>query len=84
MAFDGRQPSMEDNLRWKMTFKGRKLSKEDISGVAWEQLVGKRRSSMEDDLRCKTTFDVRRSSMEENLSWRMTFDGRQSLMEDDL
>ena len=50
-VFNGRQPSMEDDPRWKMTFGGRRLDR--------------RRPLMKDDLRQKTTFDRRRLLMED-------------------
>ena len=50
-VFNGRQPSMEDDPRWKMTFGGRRLDR--------------RQPLMKDDLRQKTTFDRRRPLMED-------------------
>ena len=43
-----------------------------------------RLTSIEDDLRWKTTFDGRWPSMEDDLRWKTTFDGRRPAMEDDL
>ena len=45
---------MEDNLRWKTTFDGRRPLMED--GLQWKTTFDGRRPSMEDDLRWKTTF----------------------------
>ena len=42
----GRQPSLEDNLRWKTTFVGRRPSVEDDFG--WKTILGRRQPSVED------------------------------------
>ena len=52
--------------------------------VAGGQLGGRRRVSMEDNLRWKMTFDGRHPLIEENLLWKTTFDGRQPLIEQDI
>ena len=45
---------------------------------------GRRRPSVEDDLRWKTTFGGRRPSVENDLCWMITFGGRRSSVEGDL
>ena len=37
-AFDGRQPSVEDDFQWKMTFSGRRPSVED--DLQWRMTFG--------------------------------------------
>ena len=64
-TFDGIQPSMEDDLRWRTP------SMED--GLRWK--TDERRPSIEDNLRWKTTFDGKRPSMEDDLRWKATFLG---------
>ena len=49
MTFDGRRPSMEENLRWKTTFDRRRPSMED--DLRWKTTFDGRRPSVEDDLR---------------------------------
>ena len=74
-------PSMEDDLRWKTTFDGRRPSMED--NLWWKTNFDGRRPSMKDDLRWKTTFDGRRPLMEDDQWWKTTFDGGRPLLEDD-
>ena len=64
---------MEDDLRWKTTFGGRRPSLEDE--LWWKATFGGRQSSVEDDLQWKMTFSGRRPSVEDDLQWRMTFGG---------
>ena len=71
---DWPQTLMEDDLQWKMTFKGRKPSRED-------NLQGQTTSNgwlpwMEDDLRWKTNLHWGQSSLKDEIRWRMTFYGR--------
>ena len=73
---------MEDDLRWKTTFDGRRPSMED--DLRWKTPFNERRPSMEDDLRRKMTFKGRRPSMEDDFRWKTTFEGRRPSMEDDL
>ena len=73
-TFDGRQPSMEDDLRWKTP-----LMEDDLQ---WKTTFDGRRPSMEDNLRWKTTFDGRRPWMENDLGSKTTLDGRRPWMED--
>ena len=60
--FNGRWPSMEDNLQWKTTFGGRRPSMED--DLQWKTTFNGRRPLMEDDLQVKTTFNGRRHLIE--------------------
>ena len=53
-TFGGRQPSVEDNLRWKIIFGGRRPSVED--DLRWKMTFGGRWPAMEDDLKRKMTF----------------------------
>ena len=61
MTFDGRQPSVEDKIRWKRP--------------SVETTFGGRRPAVEDDLRWKTTFSGRRPVVEDDLQWKTTFAG---------
>ena len=71
-TFDGRRPTIKDNLSWKTTYDGRRTSMEDnFDG---------RRPLMEDDLRWKTTFDGRLPLMEDDLWRKTTFNGRRLLI----
>ena len=72
-TFSGRQPLVEDNLRWKTTFGGRWSSVEDT--LWWKATIGGRQPSLEGDHRWKTTLVIRRNT---------TFSGRWPLVEDDL
>ena len=71
---DGIQPSVEDNLQWKMTFGGRWPLVED--DLQWKTTFGRRQLSVEDNLRWKTTFGGRQPSVEDDLQWKMTLSGR--------
>ena len=68
---------MEDDLRWRRTFDGRRpLMKEDHW---WKTTFEGRWPQREDDFygrRPKTTFDGGPPLMEDSLWWKMTFDGR--------
>ena len=52
-TLDGRQPLMEDDLRWKTTFGGRRPSCliQFCSELIWKTTFDGRRPSIEDDLR---------------------------------
>ena len=78
----GRRPSVEDDLRWKMTYVGRRPLVED--DLWWKTTFGGRRLSVEDDLRWKMTFGERWSSVEDNLWWKTIFGWRWPSGEDDL
>ena len=67
---------VEDDLRWKTTFGGRRPMLED--NLWWKTPL------VEDDLRWKTTFGGRRLSVEDDLQWKTTFGGRRPMVEDDL
>ena len=54
MTFGGRQPSVEDNLRWKTTFGGRQPLVEDSH--QGKTPFGGRRPSVEGDLPWRTTL----------------------------
>ena len=73
---------LEDNLQWKTTFGGRRLSGED--NLWWKTTFIGRRPLVEDDLWWKTTFGGGQPLVEDNLGWRRTFGGRRPLVEDDL
>ena len=69
---------MEDNLRWKTTFGGRRSSMEDnllwktpFHGrhLQWKMTFSGRRPSVEDDLRWKTIFSGRWPSVNRILNW---------------
>ena len=79
---------MEDDLRWRTTFDGRRSLME--YNLRWKTTFDGRRPSMEDDQWWRKTNDGRRPSMGDELQWRHPSmgedlcDGRQLLMEDDL
>ena len=72
---------MEDTLRCKTTFGGRRnLVEEDL----WRKTTfSGRRPLVEDNLQWKTTLGGRRSSVEDDLCWKPTFGGRRPSVEDD-
>ena len=70
---------VEDNLRWKMVFGGRRPSGED--DLRRKKTFGGRQPSVEDDLRWKTTFVGGRLMEEDNLQLKITF-GRRGPSED--
>ena len=51
-TFDGRRPSVEEDLQWKTTFGGRRPSVED--DLWWKKTYGGKRPSVEDDFWWKT------------------------------
>ena len=53
----GRRPSVEDNLRWKMTSAGRGPLVED--DLQWKKTFGGRRPFLEDEMCLKTNFSGR-------------------------
>ena len=61
---------MEDNLRWKTSFDGRRPSMED--DLWWKTTFDGRWPLMEDNLWLKTTFDWRHPLMENDLRWKTT------------
>ena len=63
-TFDGRWPSVEDNLWWKTTIGGRQPLLED--DLRWKTTFVGRRPLVEDDLRWKTTFSGRRLLVEDD------------------
>ena len=77
---------VEDDIRWKTAFGGRRPSRQDAEiwyvecshkyKINQGVMVGGRRPLVEDDLWWKTTFGGRRPSVEDNLRWKMTFSGR--------
>ena len=73
---------MEDNLRWKTTFNGRRPSMED--DLQWKTTFNGRRPSMEDDFQWKPPLNGRWPSMEDTLQWKTPFNGRWPSMEDHL
>ena len=73
MTYNGRRPSLEDNLSWKTTYIGRQ---------SWMIAFVKRLPSLEDA--GKKTFDERQPFIGDNLCWTTPFIERQPLNEDDL
>ena len=67
---------MEDGLRRKMTFDGRRPLMEDTFDGT--------QPLMENNLWRKTTLDRGLPLTEDNLSWKMTFEGRRPLTEENL
>ena len=65
---------MEENLRWKTKFSGRRPLMED--DLRWKTTFGKRQPSVEDILWWKMTFGGRHPSIEYNLRWKTSFGGR--------
>ena len=63
-------PKEEDNLRWKMTFDGRRPLMED--DLLRKTTIDGRRPLAEEDLWQKTTFDGRRPFIEDDLQWKTT------------
>ena len=61
----GRQPSVENDIRWKTTFGGRQPLVED--NLLWKTTFSGRWSLLEDDLWWKTTCGGRQPSVEDNL-----------------
>ena len=57
----GRRPSVEDNLRWKMSFSGRQPLTED--DLRWKMNFGECLPSVEDN------FGGRRPSVEDDFRW---------------
>ena len=77
-----RQPLMEDDLWWKMTFEGRWPLM--VDNFCWKTTSDDRQLLMEDDFWWKTTFDGRWPLTEDDLWWKTTFDGRRPLTEENL
>ena len=82
MTFGGRQPSMEDNHRWKTTICGRRPSVKDDLG--WKMTFIRRRPWVEDDLQWKMTHCRRWPLLKENLRWKTICGGRRPSVENDL
>ena len=56
-TFEGRRPSMEDDLKWKTTFDERRPSMKD--NLRWKATFDGRLPLMEDNQRRNTSFDGR-------------------------
>ena len=70
---------MEDDLRWKTAFDGRRPLMEDDLG--WKMSFDERQPLMEDKLWRKTTFDGRWPLTEDSLWQKTPFDGRRPLID---
>ena len=82
VSFQMRQPTVEDDLRWKTTIDGRWPSVED--DLQGKTTFGGRQPLLEEDLRWRMSFIGRWPLLEDNPWWKTTCGGRQHSVQEDL